>query len=108
MQNAVRRGIEEHGDDFELAVQQAPEGRGAGADFDSTAEEVTEWYQRTDEEGQPVDYDYETGTYADGWTPDTESGAESSETDQAFPDDGRSGPADASPGHVPGDQAPRA
>ena len=108
VQNAVRRGIEEHGDDFELAVQQAPEGRGAGADFDSTAEEVTEWYQRTDEEGQPVDYDYETGTYADGWTPDTESGAESSETDQAFPDDGRSGPADASPGHVPGDQAPRA
>ncbi len=68
--NAVRRGIEEHGDDFELSVQEAPEGRGAGADFDSTAEVVTEWYQRTDEEGQPVDYDYETGTYGDGWTPE--------------------------------------
>src|SRR5699024_2826328 len=64
--NAVRRGIEEHGDDFELSVREAPEGRGAGADFDSTAEQVTEWYQRTDEEGQPVDYDYGTGTYADG------------------------------------------
>ena len=24
----------------------------------------------TDEEGQPVDYDYATGTYADGWTPE--------------------------------------
>ncbi|MGW9550146.1 BCCT family transporter [Citricoccus zhacaiensis] len=70
IKNAVRRGIEEHGDDFELSVREAPEGRGAGADFDSTADQVTEWYQRTDEEGQPVDYDYETGTYADGWTPE--------------------------------------
>ncbi|QCU77305.1 BCCT family transporter [Citricoccus sp. SGAir0253] len=68
LSNAVRRGIEDHGDDFELSVRRAPEGRGAGADFDSTADEVTEWYQRTDEEGQPVDYDYGTGTYADGWT----------------------------------------
>ncbi|MGM7671167.1 BCCT family transporter [Microbacterium sp. A93] len=68
--NAVRRGIEEHGDDFELSVREAPEGRGAGAEFDSTAEQVTEWYRRTDERGQPVDYDYGTGTYADGWTPE--------------------------------------
>lgn len=35
-----------------------PRGRGAGADFDSHDAEVTDWYQRTDEEGQPVDYDY--------------------------------------------------
>ncbi len=68
LSNAVRRGIENHGDDFELSVRRAPEGRGAGADFDSTAEHVTEWYQRTDEEGNPVEYDYSTGTYADGWT----------------------------------------
>ncbi|MDI3330757.1 MAG: BCCT family transporter [Micrococcus sp.] len=65
LSNAVRRGIEDHGDDFELSVRRAPEGRGAGADFDSTAEQVTEWYRRTDEEGNPVEYDYETGTYAD-------------------------------------------
>ncbi|MFC7401290.1 BCCT family transporter [Citricoccus sp. GCM10030269] len=70
LSNAVRRGIEEHGDDFELSVREAPEGRGAGADFDSTADEVTEWYQRTDEQGEPVEYDYGTGTYADGWTPE--------------------------------------
>uniref|UniRef100_UPI0028BD2F5E BCCT family transporter n=1 Tax=Citricoccus sp. TaxID=1978372 RepID=UPI0028BD2F5E len=31
IKNAVRRGIEEHGDDFELSVREAPEGRGAGA-----------------------------------------------------------------------------
>jgi choline/carnitine/betaine transport len=65
LSNAVRRGIEDHGDDFELSVRRAPEGRGAGADFDSTAEHVTEWYRRTDEEGNPVEYDYGTGAYAD-------------------------------------------
>ena len=70
LSNAARRGIEEYGDDFEIAVRRAPSGRGAGADFDSTAEEVTDWYRRTDEDGNPVDYDYETGTWADGWTPD--------------------------------------
>ncbi|MCR8676238.1 BCCT family transporter [Micrococcus sp. HG099] len=70
LSNAARRGIEEYGDDFEIAVRRAPYGRGAGADFDSTAEEVTDWYRRTDEDGNPVDYDYETGTWADGWTPD--------------------------------------
>lgn len=70
LSNAARRGIEQYGDDFEIAVRRAPSGRGAGADFDSTAEEVTDWYRRTDEDGNPVDYDYETGTWADGWTPD--------------------------------------
>ncbi|GAA4774847.1 BCCT family transporter [Citricoccus nitrophenolicus] len=96
--NAVRRGIEEHGDDFELSVREAPEGRGAGADFDSTADQVTEWYQRTDEEGQPVEYDYETGTYADGWTPeggDGVDGADATDESAAVADivaDGAEGP----------------
>ena len=72
VENAVVRGLEEHGDDFGLAVEPAPEGRGAGADFDSTAENVTEWYQRTDEDGNAVDYDYDTGEWADGWTPDSD------------------------------------
>ena len=70
IKNAVVRGLEEHGDEFELQVRHAPDGRGAGADFDSTDEKLTEWYQRTDEDGNEVDYDYETGEYADGWTPD--------------------------------------
>lgn len=69
VENAVVRGLEEHGDDFELTVSPAPEGRGAGADFDSTSERVTGWYQRTDEHGNKIDYDYTTGAWADGWTP---------------------------------------
>ncbi len=68
VENAVVRGLEEHGDDFEFSVSPAPEGRGAGATFDSTSERVTEWYQRTDEEGNKIDYDYQTGEWADGWT----------------------------------------
>lgn len=67
VQNAVVRGLEEHGDDFELAVEHAEDGRGAGADFDSSAGRYTEWYQRTDEEGKNVDYDFETGEWADGY-----------------------------------------
>ena len=67
--NAVVRGLETHGDDFEFAVAEAPEGRGAGADFDSTAENVTEWYRRKDEDGNDVGYDYETETWSDGWEP---------------------------------------
>ena len=65
--NAVIRGLEEHGDDFELTVRSAEEGRGAGADFDSTSERYTEWYQRTDEDGDNVDYDFDTGKWADGY-----------------------------------------
>ncbi|PQM75294.1 choline transporter [Corynebacterium sp. J010B-136] len=65
--NAVIRGLEEHGDDFELTVRPAEEGRGAGADFDSTSERYTEWYQRTDEDGDNVDYDFDTGEWADGY-----------------------------------------
>ena len=66
------KGVDQYGDNFSLSIQEAPEGEGAGADFDSHDAEVTDWYQRTDEEGDPVDYDYATGTYADGWTPEGE------------------------------------
>lgn len=69
VENAVVRGLEEHGDNFELTVSPAPEGRGAGAGFDSTAPSVTRWYQRTDEEGNAVDYDFVSREWADGWTP---------------------------------------
>ncbi|KQB85074.1 Glycine betaine transporter BetP [Corynebacterium oculi] len=67
LRNAVYRGLEEHGDEFELAVGRAQTGQGAGADFDSTAENVTRWYQRTDEDGNDVDYDFDSGTWGDGW-----------------------------------------
>lgn len=70
--NAVIRGLEEHGDDFELTVRPAEEGRGAGADFDSTSDRYTEWYQRTDEDGDEVEYDFDTGEWADGYTQDVE------------------------------------
>ena len=69
MDNAVMRGIEEHGDDFEFTVQHAKGDRGAGHDFDSSAERYTEWYQRTDEEGENVDYDFDTGVWSDGYDP---------------------------------------
>jgi choline/carnitine/betaine transport len=65
VQNAVVRGLEEHGDDFELTISPAPEGRGAGAHFDSTSQRVTEWYHRTDEEGNEIAYDHESGQWAD-------------------------------------------
>ena len=74
VENAVIRGIEEHGDDFELTVSAADDGRGAGSEFDSAAERYTEWYQRTDEEGHEVDYDFETDTWADGYEPSTHDG----------------------------------
>jgi choline/carnitine/betaine transport len=68
--NAVVKGLEEHGDEFELSVSRAEEGHGAGSDFDSTASEVTDWYRRTDEDGNEVDYDYASGEWGDGWSPD--------------------------------------
>ena len=61
---SVRHGIDEYGDDFTFAVEHAPDSKWAtGADFDSSAPEVTDWYQRADEDGNPVDYDYETGEF---------------------------------------------
>ena len=72
VENAVLRGIEEHGDDFELTVEHADEGRGAGSGFDSSAHRYTDWYQRTDEEGENVDYNFETDTWSDGYDPNSE------------------------------------
>ena len=69
LENAVREGVGEHGDNFRLAVEPVDpandEHLAAGADFDSTAEAATSWYTRTDEEGNPVPYDYTTGEYLD-------------------------------------------
>lgn len=60
---AVRTGVQKYGDDFTFAVCEAADGHGAGADFDSHAADVTDWYQRRDEDGQPIEYDYEQGQY---------------------------------------------
>ena len=78
VRSAVVRGLEEHGDDFELSVAASPEGQGAGAGFDSTADRVTEWYQRTDEEGNNVEYDYSTGEWEDGWSLEDNTGSDQS------------------------------
>ncbi|MBC3186118.1 BCCT family transporter [Corynebacterium sp. zg-331] len=64
--NAVVHGVREYGDNFALAVEPSREEEYAtGAGFDSAAEEVVDWYARTDEEGNRVGYDYETGEYLD-------------------------------------------
>lgn len=46
---ALRRGVEdgiaEHGDDFNIAVKQAPEGEGAGAWLDTKDPLLTEWWE---------------------------------------------------------------
>lgn len=81
VENAVVRGILEHGDDFELSVEQASDGRGAGSDFDSAADRYTEWYQRTDEEGEKVDYDFETGEWSDSYDPEEEATKSQSDSD---------------------------
>ena len=82
LRNAVAEGIDQYGDDFQIAIEKAPEGEGAGAHIDSHDTAVTDWYQRTDEDGEPVDYDYATGEYADGWVPDVTSESEPEAQDQ--------------------------
>ena len=69
--NAVVDGVDRFDDDFSLQVVRAEPGEGAGADIDSTHADYTEWYQRTDENGEPVGFDFETGAWADGWSPET-------------------------------------
>ncbi|MEL4505509.1 BCCT family transporter [Luteococcus sp. H138] len=72
IQKAVKHGVTEYGDNFALVVEPIDESdeRATGGDFDSTAPEVTEWYTRTDEDGNPVEYDYAKGEYVE---PDTRS-----------------------------------
>ena len=67
LQYAVWHGLEDYGDDFELSIQRSRYGDGAGKDFDSSDEKYTRWYERYDEEGNRVGYDYETDTWEDGY-----------------------------------------
>lgn len=65
LSKAVIGGLKSYGDDFKIVVVPTKEGEGAGADFDYTTPEMTEWYRRTDTEGNPIDYDYASQTYLD-------------------------------------------
>ncbi len=64
LDEAVQSGVREHGDDFGISIRRAEEGRGAGYDFDSGSEEYTSWYQRHDEDGNPIDYEYKQGSFS--------------------------------------------
>ena len=93
--NAVVDGVDRFDDDFSLQVIRAKPGEGAGADVDSTHEDYTDWYQRTDEEGEPVGFDFATGEWADGWRPETGeietvASDEHDEHDEPSSDDGAS------------------
>lgn len=87
LHNAVVDGIERYGDDFALEVIQTAPGKGAGAMVDSKDEIYLEWYRRTDEDGEPVGYDYRTGEWEDGWNAETGEAitAPSSTDDDAAP-----------------------
>lgn len=65
LSNAVVHGVRDHGDNVAIAVEEtdADSDYATGGDFNSRAAEVTDWYTRTDEDGNPVDYDYERGEY---------------------------------------------
>lgn len=65
LKNAVRQGVSEYGDNFALEVTptEVNDEFAAGADFDSAAPEVTDWYVRTDADDNPVEYNYATGEY---------------------------------------------
>ncbi|MFB2572113.1 BCCT family transporter [Micrococcus sp. IITD107] len=92
LEKAVKRGVAQEGDNFALAIVPTHENSefATGADFDSTAEDVTEWYARTDEDGNPVEYDYATGEYV-------EDGRSEAKGDTSLPGDGPSPEPDASP-----------
>lgn len=67
IKSMVRRGVENYGDNFAITLEPTSETSkyAAGATVDSNAEDLTEWYQRYDEDGNPVNFDYATGEYLD-------------------------------------------
>nr|VDG63078.1 transporter, BCCT family protein [Streptococcus thermophilus] len=68
LQYAVWHGLEDYGDNFELVIKESRYGDGAGKDFDSSDDKYTSWYERYDEDGNRVGYNYETDTWEDGYT----------------------------------------
>ena len=71
VRDAVIRGLEEYGNDFELAVERADEGQGVGssAGVESGMEQLTEWYQQTNEMAESTDTEISTSN--DGGKEDT-------------------------------------
>ena len=65
LDNAVRQGMDQHGDDFAIEIRQEKGPAAAGHDMDSTSERMSSWYQRTDEDDRPVDYDYREDRYVE-------------------------------------------
>ena len=57
VRNAVKRGLEEYGDDFELSVERTDKDRGVGssAGVESGMEQLTEWYHQTNEMVETTD-----------------------------------------------------
>lgn len=57
VRDAVIRGLEEYGNDFEFAVERADEGQGVGsvAGVETGMEQLTEWYQQTNEMAETTD-----------------------------------------------------
>lgn len=51
MSDAVIRGIEDHGEEFEIVVKHSPDGRGAGSSVDASDAKYTEWYKDEAETG---------------------------------------------------------
>ncbi|MCT2183964.1 BCCT family transporter [Brevibacterium casei] len=84
--NAVVAGAETYGDNFALQVVPTEPGDGANGDIVSEDEAYTDWYQRTDEDGEPVGYDYGTGEWEDGWTPETKDTAPAEATPDSASD----------------------
>ncbi len=65
LDNAVRQGMDQHGDDFAIEIRHENGPAAAGHDVDSTSERISAWYQRTDEDDRPVDYDYREDKYVE-------------------------------------------
>ncbi|UBH06661.1 choline transporter [Leucobacter sp. Psy1] len=107
MRNAVVEGVDRYGDDFALQVVETKPGEGAGADVDSHDEIYTSWYQRTNEDGEPVGYDFETDTWEDGYDPETgQIAAITGEDGRRADEDGRKTGEERTPGEdrKPGDE----
>lgn len=71
VRDAVIRGLEEYGNDFELAVERADEGHGVGssAGVESGMEQLAEWYHQTNEMAESTDTEISTSN--DGGKEDT-------------------------------------
>ncbi len=65
LDNAVRQGMDQHGDDFAIEIRHENGPAAAGHDVDSTSERMSAWYQRTDEDDRPIDYDYREDKYVE-------------------------------------------